>query len=269
MKDRRSFFVCSDSNTNPSSDCTTETRNSIYLLDIDMNLYQFDPINYDISRIVEFNCTQSFIISMAVQRNGSLWLFVSDGNIYQYNLRTTECQLIVNASEQVLNDSESFHGTTFLKSASSDQELLYVMDYTYDNPALVIFNRDTYRFTVVNNISGADSNIYDLAGTSTGRLFGMTYYGFFTKYTRLVEIDSNTGEVLHEYELNTTSSTNNNATVNYNTVASYQNNFFFFSELYSYHSSAYLFNPTKNVITQVRTLPNYIYKATSSSCLGT
>ena len=260
----------------PSSDCTVETRNNIYLLDENSRLYQFNPITYRISPINGINCVEHFVYNIAVERNGSLWLETGDGMLHRYDLHTAQCQSPIS-----LNDNQTFNYTliamTFLKNSSSDEEALYALDISGLTEGLLVFDTSASNFTSVYSNNDAGNTTHALAASRTGCLYGLGNIGGSFPYSQLFAINVSTTHSISEDSLNNSARythQNHNTTVwnitgHYDTFTSYQDDFFLFAGNENGGTTVYLFDISENSTTEVQRLPQRIMRATSSSCLGT
>jgi len=226
-------------------------------MDGNNTLYQFNPTTFNISTIGPLNCsTSSNLSSIALQRNGILWAAYQDGTLFEYNIRSAVCS----STTFVANQSNITQFTmTFVKSSTDTSETLYVSQQTDSNASLAKIDTNSLTLSVVGKYN-ALSTYAAIAGTNDGRLFGVFDASPYT----IAQIGITNAQILSQYPLNLSSE---NDYLNYGFTV-YNTRFFFFQGNNSY-SNLYTFDLSTNTTTLQQTIPEIIYGATSSSCLGT
>ena len=227
-------------------------------MDVGNNLYQFNPTSLTIISVGQVNCSSSSsLYSIALQRNGILWTTYSDGSLYKYNLLSKTCT----PTSFVANQSSFAPYTiTFLKSTTDSSESLYASQQITNNSALAKIDTDTFVLSVVGVYSNGLDKPSDNAGLNDGRLFGV----FDARPFTIAQIDPNNANILAQYPLNLSSTDDN---VNYGFTV-FNTRFFFFVGNGTY-SDLLTYDLSTNTTTFQYTIPQIIFGATSSSCLGT
>ena len=177
-----------------STQCTTETRNNIYLLNDNNILYQFTPTTLNLTRIGSINCsTSASIFTIALQRNGLIWVLLTDGRLYTYNIKSAQCTATAFLQNQT--DIRSFTMAFVNNDHDNDETLYYISKLNDGRNVLGRINMTTLTMSIVSNYNTGSSP--DLAGTNDGRLFGLFYD---TSYI-IKQINKTNGQFLSQYRL--------------------------------------------------------------------
>ena len=241
-----------------STDCTTATKNNIYLIDSNSTLYQFNPTTFNLTNIGSINCSSSDLFGIALQQNGIIWGIFENGDLYTYNIDSHQCNL----TQYIVNQSDIVYFTmAFVKNNLSNSETLYISKN--NNPANVLATIDinTLNLTIIGNYSQLQTNA-DVTGTNYRRLFGV----FTTSNYTIAEIDQVNATIITQYPLDISSTIVSQP--NYGFAATYNSSFLFFSGLGN-NTDIYLFNPLTNTTTNLTTIPQVINGAAVSTCFGT
>ena len=227
-------------------------------MDLSNILYQFNPTSLTLTEIGSVNCSKtSSLYSIALQRNGILWTAYEDGSLYKYNLLSKTCTPTSFAGNQT---GFAPFTITFLKSVTGNTETLYASRQSNNNTALAKIDTSSLILTIVGQYSNGTDKNADLAGLNDGRLFGI----FDAKPYTIAQIDPTNANILARYPLNR-SSTNDDP--NYGFTV-FNTKFFFFVGNGTY-SDLLIYDLPSNTTTFQYQIPQVIYGATSSSCLGT
>lgn len=227
-------------------------------MDLSNVIYRFNPTSLAITEIGSVNCSSnSSLYSIALQRNGILWTAYEDGSLYRYNLISKTCTPTPFAANAT---GYAPFTMTFLKSASDTTETLYVTQQSNSNTSLAKIDTSTYALTIVGNYSNGTDKNADLAGLNDGRLFGI----FDARPFTIAQVDPTSANILARYPLNRSSGSDFD---NYGFTV-FNTRFFFFVGNGSY-SDLLTYDLSTNTTTLQYSIPQVIFGATSSSCLGT
>ena len=246
-----------------STACATIARNNVYLTqDSGSALYQFTPSTLSFARVGTINCTGNNVsldvYSMAIQRNGLLWLQLSDSKVYTYNISTAQCTQAALPGNQSGIYYDSF---TFAKNVTDNSESLFISN----SRTLTKFDVNSLMVSVVGNYT--NGTYLDLKGTNDGRLFGVYSQGFTGGLLTLAlpQIDPTNAQFVSQYRLPPINISN----VNFVEYFPYQSNFFYLTSTVN-NTFLYLYNPITNTTTNQTTLSTgSLYVAAASTCLGT
>jgi hypothetical protein len=240
-----------------SSSCTNTTRNNVYLTNGSV-LYQFTPATLAFSQVATINCSSNgttlYLYSIALQRNGLLWLQMTNSKLYTYNISTGQCADVA----LPLNQSDIRYGQiAFAKNTTDNSESLYV---SYDN-TLKKLDTNSLTVSVVGNYTNGTYGA-DIAGSNDGKLYGLY---FLNNQISLSQIDQTTAQSLSNYGLPITF-----------------DNFFYYLTYFPYLSNfillhgnqnttrVILYNAATNTTTNQTTLSTgELSSVAVSTCLGT
>ena len=221
-------------------------------------LYQFNPSTFNLTSLGRLSCSNNTgdVYSIAVQRSGIIWALFTDGKLYRYSIGLKQCS----ATTFAANQSSVFVFTmTFLRNVPDNSERFVINKQNGRPNALGLINLNTLSLTTINTFSNL-SSYGDLAGTADGRLFSVIDTDSYT----IARIDPTNATTLDRYPLNI-SVKGAYATYAFAAV----NTQFYFFEGNGNYTDIYIFDPATNTTTTRSRIPQVIYSATASSCLGT
>ena len=230
----------------------------MYLIDRNSTRYQFDPNSFHLTSLGRLNGSNniSSLYSIAVQRDGVIWTLFQDGNLDRDNIQSRQCS----ATNFMANQSSiSLFTMSFLRNITGNSERLLVSKQNDPPDTLGEINLSTLALSTINNYSNLNTYA-DLAGTAGGRLFGV----FETNPYTIAQIDPNNANILAQYRLNSTQKTSD---PNYG-FAAFNNQFYCFEGNNTY-TDIRRFDPATTTTTTRSRIPQVIFGASASSCLGT
>ena len=148
---------------------------------------------------------------------------------------------------------------TFLREVTDTSERLVINVQSQRPNTLGVINLNTLSLTTINNFSN-QSFYGDLAGTVNGQLFSVIGPNSYT----IARIDPTNANVLARYPLNITLK---GADATYG-FAAFNSQFYLFEGNGNY-SDIQVVDLAANTTTTRSRIPQAIYSATASSCLGT
>ena len=241
----------------PLTDCTVETEDYIYLVDLDNILYKFSPKTFQVTVVGPLNCSEtSSVFSIALQRNGLLWVLFNDGDLYTFNVTDQTC---INTGFGRNQTGILDFTMAFVKNVGDNKETLFISKLYNGGGVLAEIDTNTLSIVEIGNYSDG-AQFATLTGSNDGRLFGL----FFDNPPTIKEVDDTDAQILSEYPLNEPF----DGFVYLYSFASYENKFFYFlnSENSTY---IHLFDPKTNRSTLLNTVPFSFFNAATSTCLDT
>jgi hypothetical protein len=158
-------------------------------------LYRFEPTSRSFETVGHIHCPgpASAPYSMAIDRQGTAYVDFSGGTFYRVDTRTAEC--MPTAFDSSVNGFVTFE-VAFVANPSGGGETLFASGDTQMPPhwrsTLGAIATGTMAWEVIGDYSagsGGTDSVIALAGTSDGRLFGLTR-------SEIVQIDPATAGVL-------------------------------------------------------------------------
>ena len=193
---------------------------------------------------------------MALQRNGTVWALYTDGNLYTFDVKTGQCQATRFLSQQ--NEILLF-GMNFVIDESTNTENLYISSDSANPPfRLATINIDSLEIYVITTYESIFARS-ELTGTNDGRLFGLFEGTPFT----IAEINRTDGAILSATSQNLIQYTSDSS---HFAVTSYLFNFYLFIGNRSY-TDIFLYDPSLQTTTKIKTISNGIVGAGSSTCI--
>ena len=241
----------------PLTDCTVETEDYIYLVDLDNILYKFSPTTFQVTVVGPLNCSEtSSVFSIALQRNGLLWVLFYDGDLYTFNVTDQTC---INTGFGRNQTGILDFSMAFVKNVGDNKETLFISKLYNGGGVLAKIDTNTLNIVEIGNYSDG-AEFATLTGSNDGRLFGL----FFDNPPTIKEVDDTDAQILSAYPL----SEPFDGFVYLYSFASYENKFFYFlkSENSTY---IHLFDPKTNRSTLLNTVPFSFFNAATSTCLDT
>ncbi|CAN5452290.1 hypothetical protein BH09MYX1_BH09MYX1_57930 [soil metagenome] len=155
----------SDATAGPG--CATESR-LVYVVDVNRNLYSFDPQTLQFKPAGKIDCTNSSLYSMAVDRSANAWILTQSGTMVRYDIRAQSCTPLsfVTAQHGFIEFGMGFASN----SKGSSAETLYLGS----SNALGLATLDTSTLTVtpVAKFDQLGGRV-ELTGTGDGELYGL------------------------------------------------------------------------------------------------
>ncbi len=127
---------------------------------------------------------------MAVDRQGTAWVLLSDGGVYKVSVKDASCTATTYATGQ--SNFQKFGMGFSTDGASGSAETLFLSDHY--GKGLAKLDTASLQLTTVGAYTGMLAGVSsELTGTGDGKLFG-----FFTTlpYATVAEIDKKTGAIL-------------------------------------------------------------------------
>jgi len=242
---------------NKSAGCTTETKNNIYLFDVNSVLYQFTPATLALTAIGQINCSRSGVYAMSIQRNGIIWAIFQDGTLYNYNIYSQQCTLTSYVANQ---DGTTIFVMAFVSNGIDNSETLYISKANGPDNTLAIMDLTTLTLSDVGNYSNSQQ-IQDLAGTNENILFGVLENT--SNYT-IAKINPTNANIMAQYSLGISPSV-----FYYYGFAAYDSNIFFFAGNGSAFSTLYRLDTLTGTTMMLENYSIGVADATASTCLGT
>ena len=193
---------------------------------------------------------------MALQRDGTAWTLYTDGNLYTFNIKTSQCQSTSFLSEQ---EEPILFGMNFAIDGSSGIEKLFISSVS-SNPPFRLATIDPNSLEI--DIISYYERIYaraELTGTNDGRLFGLFEGTPFT----IAEINQTTGEVLSNTSQNIIQYTSDSS---HFAFTSYFSNFFLFVGDHAF-TDIFLYDSITQTTSKKKTISNGIVGAGISTCI--
>lgn len=230
---------------------TTSTDKYIYLLDQDNNFLRFSPVTYDVTFIGTINCsTTAYPYSMALQSSGTAWTLFTDGNLYNFDIETAQCQNTSYIPEQ---DESLLFGMHFAIDELTNTEKLYISGQSVSEPNhLATIDMNTLEVSVIGYYRTLSARA-ELTASYDGKLFGL----FEGEPYIIAEINQTTGEILSKTTQNTIEYQSDSS---YFAFASYLSNFLLFVGNSS-STDIFLYDTSTQTTTKQKTISNGIIGA--------
>jgi len=166
----------------------------VYVVDVNGNLYQFNPPTLAFTQVGQVTCASSDFFSMAVDRNAVAWVLAQDGSIVKYDINAKTC---AKTAYQAAQQGFQTFGMGFsADSAGSTSETLFVTDDELATPSsnrgLARIDSSSLALSPVGQYDQLTGDEAELTGTGDGRLFG-AFEG--SPYT-VAEIDKTTAHII-------------------------------------------------------------------------
>lgn len=173
----------------PTNDGCSEAAKLVYVISDQGVLYSFRPDALTFTKIGAIDCPDSSggYNSMAVDRNGTVWVNEQLGKLYAVSIADASCKATSYVPSQ---EGVRAFGMGFVSNGSgSSDESLYVADN--NGTGIGKIDTKTLKLTLVGEAGGALSGHgAELTGTGDGRLFGF----FTTEPATLAEVDKASGK---------------------------------------------------------------------------
>jgi hypothetical protein len=166
----------------------------VYVVDVNGNLYQFNPPTLAFTQVGQVTCASSDFFSMAVDRNAVAWVLAQDGSIVKYDINAKTCTKT--AFQAAQQGFQTFGMGFSADTAGSSSETLFVTDDELATPSsnrgLARIDTSSLVLTPVGQYDQLKGDEAELTGTGDGRLFG-AFEG--SPYT-VAEIDKTTAHII-------------------------------------------------------------------------
>lgn len=191
--------VCLNGKCDDGNACPLEAQ-LIYLVDSDYNLLSFNPGADDkqyLKRLNPLKCSaRSTPFSMAVDRQANAWVLYQDGTLYKVDIHTNACTEITNFTQNGSGLSRFGMGFS-LKEIGASEDVLFIGDYDR-NGHFGRINTQQMTYERLAQFPDFYEQTPELTGTGLAKVYA---FAPGAKKQFISEIDKNTGNVLHNYEL--------------------------------------------------------------------
>lgn len=193
---------------------------------------------------------------MAVQRDGKAWALYTDGNLYRFDTKTSQCEqtsFLAGQSEVTL------FGMHFARDDSDDNDRLYITSDSSNPPfRLATIDVDSLDISIINYYQSISARA-ELTTTSDGRLFGLFEGTPFI----IAELNRTNGEIVSHATQNTIQYASDSS---HFAFTAYSTGFFLFVGNGTF-TDVFLYDSTTDTITSKKRISDSIVGAGLSTCL--